>query len=39
MMSMDADLQAWLRLSLLDGLGPQSLRKLLIAHEIGRAHV
>lgn len=29
---MDADLQAWLRLSLLDGLGPQSLRKLLIAH-------
>ena len=30
-MSMDADLQAWLRLSLLEGLGPQSLRKLLIA--------
>lgn len=28
---MDADLQAWLRLSLLDGLGPQSLRKLLLA--------
>jgi len=31
-MPMDADLQAWLRLSLLDGLGPQSLRKLLLAY-------
>lgn len=30
-MPMDADLQAWLRLSLLNGLGPQSLRKLLTA--------
>lgn len=31
-MLMDQDLEAWLRLSLLDGLGPQTLRKLLIAH-------
>lgn len=31
-MALDPDLGAWLRLSLLDGLGPQSLRKLLIAH-------
>ena len=31
-MPLDADLDAWLRLSLLQGLGPQSLRKLLIAH-------
>lgn len=31
-MPMDQDLEAWLRLSLLDGLGPQSLRKLLIAN-------
>lgn len=31
-MPLDADLDAWLRLSLLPGLGPQSLRKLLIAH-------
>lgn len=31
-MSLDPDLEAWLRLSLLDGLGPQSLRKLLVAH-------
>lgn len=30
-MSLDPDLEAWLRLSLLDGLGPQSLRKLLVA--------
>ncbi len=30
-MSLDADLEAWLRLSLLEGLGPQSLRKLLVA--------
>lgn len=30
-MSLDADLEAWLRLSLLQGLGPQSLRKLLVA--------
>ncbi len=31
-MPLDADLDAWLRLSLLQGLGSQSLRKLLIAH-------
>lgn len=31
-MPLDADLDAWLRLSLLPGLGPQSLRKLLVAH-------
>jgi DNA processing protein len=31
-MALNPDLGAWLRLSLLDGLGPQSLRKLLIAH-------
>ncbi len=31
-MPLDTDLDAWLRLSLLPGLGPQSLRKLLIAH-------
>jgi DNA processing protein len=31
-MVLDPDLEAWLRLSLLDGIGPQSLRKLLIAH-------
>lgn len=31
-MPLDADLEAWLRLSLLPGLGPQSLRKLLVAH-------
>lgn len=31
-MSLGPDLEAWLRLSLLDGLGPQSLRKLLSAH-------
>jgi DNA processing protein len=31
-MPLDPDLEAWLRLSLLDGRGPQSLRKLLIAH-------
>jgi len=31
-MALDPDLQAWLRLSLLEGLGPQSLRKLLVAH-------
>lgn len=31
-MALDPDLEAWLRLSLIDGLGPQSLRKLLIAH-------
>lgn len=30
-MSLDADLEAWLRLSLLPGLGHQSLRKLLVA--------
>jgi DNA processing protein len=30
-MSLDADLEAWLRLSLLQGLGHQSLRKLLVA--------
>lgn len=30
-MSIDADLEAWLRLSLLPGLGHQSLRKLLVA--------
>lgn len=30
-MPMDPDLEAWLRLSLLEGLGPQSLRKLLLA--------
>jgi DNA processing protein len=30
-MSVDADLEAWLRLSLLPGLGHQSLRKLLVA--------
>lgn len=30
-MSLDPDLEAWLRLSLIDGLGPQSLRKLLVA--------
>ena len=30
-MSLDADLEAWLRLSLLQGLGQQSLRKLLDA--------
>ncbi len=30
-MPVDADLEAWLRLSLLPGLGHQSLRKLLIA--------
>ena len=30
-MSLDADLEAWLRLSLLHGLGHQSLRKLLVA--------
>ncbi len=30
-MSLDPDLEAWLRLSLIDGLGPQSLRKLLLA--------
>jgi len=30
-MSVDADLEAWLRLSLLSGLGHQSLRKLLVA--------
>ncbi len=30
-MSVDADLEAWLRLGLLPGLGHQSLRKLLIA--------
>lgn len=30
-MSVDADLEAWLRLSLLPGLGHQSLRKLLLA--------
>lgn len=30
-MSLDGDLQAWLRLSLLQGLGHQSLRKLLVA--------
>lgn len=30
-MRVDADLQAWLRLSLLPGLGHQSLRKLLVA--------
>lgn len=29
-MSVDADLEAWLRLSLLPGLGHQSLRKLLV---------
>lgn len=31
-MALDPDLEAWLRLSLLDGIGPQTLRKLLIAH-------
>ncbi len=31
-MALDPDLEAWLRLSLLDGIGPQSLRKLLVAH-------
>lgn len=31
-MALDPDLEAWLRLSLLDGVGPQSLRKLLIEH-------
>jgi DNA processing protein len=31
-MVLDPDLEAWLRLSLLEGIGPQSLRKLLIAH-------
>lgn len=30
-MSVDADLEVWLRLSLLPGLGHQSLRKLLVA--------
>lgn len=30
-MSIDTDLEAWLRLSLLPGLGHQSLRKLLVA--------
>ncbi len=30
-MSLDADLEGWLRLSLLHGLGPQTLRKLLVA--------
>jgi len=30
-MPLDADLQAWLRLSLLPGLGQQSLRKLLVS--------
>jgi DNA processing protein len=30
-MALDPDLEAWLRLSLIDGLGPQSLRKLLVA--------
>lgn len=30
-MLLDPDLEAWLRLSLIDGLGPQSLRKLLLA--------
>lgn len=30
-MSLDADLEAWLRLSLVQGLGQQSLRKLLVA--------
>ena len=30
-MPLDADLEAWLRLSLLQGLGHQSLRKLLVA--------
>ncbi len=32
-MALDADLEAWLRLSLLPGLGPQTLRKLLVALE------
>ncbi len=31
-MALDPDLAAWLRLSLIDGLGPQSLRKLLTVH-------
>lgn len=31
-MALDPDLEAWLRLSLIDGVGPQSLRKLLVAH-------
>lgn len=30
-MALDPDLESWLRLSLLDGIGPQSLRKLLSA--------
>lgn len=30
-MALDSDLEAWLRLSLLPGLGPASLRKLLLA--------
>jgi DNA processing protein len=30
-MALDSDLEAWLRLSLIDGLGAQSLRKLLVA--------
>jgi DNA processing protein len=30
-MALDPDLEAWLRLSLINGLGPQSLRKLLLA--------
>lgn len=31
-MALDPDLEAWLSLSLLDGIGPQTLRKLLVAH-------